>query len=268
MDRTFGEQIVITPRNFAMKFRCIPEIPRHYAMIGIGIVEEEEPLYYDAVNERGLGIAGLNFPGLAVYHSQKEGMDNVASFELIPWLLGQCADVEEALICLNRLNLADIAFSAKFPPAPLHWMISDRDRTVVAEPREEGLRIYDNPARVLTNNPAFDYHLLNLTDYMGLTSEFPVNRFSAHIPLRPYCLGMGALGLPGELSSTSRFVRSAFIRAHALVYEDTKQARRKDDRETFSVTQFFHILGSVEQTDLICYSLRKGQDIYYEANPL
>lgn len=243
LDASFGEQVIITPRNFPMKFRCMPGLTHHYALIGIGIVEEGVPLYYDAINEKGLGIAGLNFPGLAVYGSKQEGKDNVAPFEIIPWLLGQCANVKEAVCLLKKMNVLDVPFNEILPAASLHWMISDRDRSIVAQPLKEGLQIYENPVNVLTNNPPFEYQLLNLTGYMGLTSEPPVNRFCEKISLEPYCLGMGAIGLPGDNSSASRFVRCAFSASHALA--DLPEEKEK---ESFAISQFFHILGSVEQT--------------------
>lgn len=243
LDASFGEQVIITPRNFPMKFRCMPGLTHHYALIGIGIVEEGVPLYYDAINEKGLGIAGLNFPGLAVYGSKQEGKDNVAPFEIIPWLLGQCANVKEVKDLLERINILDESFNDHFSAAELHWMISDREQSITVEALKEGLRVYDNPADVLTNNPPFEYHLLHLTSYMGLTPDPPVNRFSEKVPLKPYCLGMGAMGMPGDCSSDSRFIRCAFAASNAL-----EEAPEGKEEQSFAVSQIFHILGAVEQT--------------------
>ena len=237
LDVSLGEQIVVTPRNYVFDFRCVPPIRRHYAIIGMGILRKNYPLYYDGVNEKGLAMAGLNFPGYAVYQPPREGADNIAPFELLPWILSRCASVGEAVERMRYLNPVKIPFDGELPLAPLHWMISDQERSVVAEPLKEGLRIYENPANVLTNNPTFDYHLLHLTQFMGLSSEKPVNRFSKEIPLEPYSLGMGAVGLPGDFSSPSRFIRSAFVCANAVAREGEEE----------NVSQFFHILGSVEQ---------------------
>lgn len=239
LDISLGEQVIVTPRNYVFDFRCVPPVRQHYAMIGAGILRKNYPLYYDGVNEKGLAMAGLNFPGYAVYRQPREGMDNVAPFELIPWILSECAGVGEAVEKMRYLNPVKIPFDAELTLAPLHWMISDRERSVVVEPLKEGLRIYENPANVLTNNPPFEYHLLHLTQFMGLSPEKPVNRFSEKIPLKPYSLGMGAAGLPGDLSSPSRFVRSAFACANAAAGEDEEE----------NVSQFFHILGSVEQQE-------------------
>ena len=234
---SYGEEVVVTPRNFPFHFRHMGSLPSHYAIIGMATVAGGYPLYYDATNEKGLSIAGLNFPGNADYKPLAEGKDNVATFELIPWLLGQCATVEEAKDYLTRMNLADTPFSPQFPVSPLHWIIADRDCAITVESVREGVRIYDNPVGILTNNPPFDYQMTNLTNYMSLSTEPPENYFSDQLNLTPYSRGMGMLGMPGDLSSASRFVRAAFTKLHSI----------SGTSESESISQFFHILGSVAQ---------------------
>ena len=152
-ERSFGEEVTVTPRNFPLHFIEAMDLPAHYALIGMACVLENYPLYYDAVNEKGLSMAGLNFVGNAVYHSSRKGRDNIAQFELIPWLLSQCATVGEARLLLEKLNLLDTPFSPGLPPAQLHWLIADRESAITVEPVAEGLKIYENPVGVLTNNP-------------------------------------------------------------------------------------------------------------------
>lgn len=235
---SYCETITITPRHYPFHFRRMGTNDSHYAIIGMAIVRDGYPLYYDAANEKGLAIAGLNFPGNAVYFPETEGKDNVSPFELIPWILGQCATLAEARQRLERIHLVNIPFSDEMPLAPLHWMIADATGAITLEQTADGLKIYDNPTGVMANNPPFDYQMFNLNNYMNLTSEPPVNRFCPDLPLRPYCLGMGGIGLPGDLSSTSRFVRVAFTRLNSVC----------GCSESESVSQFFHILGSVHQT--------------------
>ena len=234
---SYGEEVVVTPRNFPFHFRHMGSLPSHYAIIGMATVAGGYPLYYDATNEKGLSIAGLNFPGNADYKPLAEGKDNVATFELIPWLLGQCATVQEARTYLERMNLADTPFSPQFPVSPLHWIIADRDCAITVESVREGIRIYDNPVGILTNNPPFDYQMTNLSNYMSLSTEPPENHFSEQLNLTPYSRGMGMLGMPGDLSSASRFVRAAFTKLHSV----------SGTSESESISQFFHILGSVAQ---------------------
>lgn len=241
-DFSYGDTVTITPRNFPFQFQCGRSIVNHYAIIGMAHIAEGYPLYYDAVNEKGLCMAGLNFVGNAVYRKSIPGRDNIPQFELIPWILTQCGSVQEVKCLLEKINVVGTSFSKMLPCAQLHWIIADRKECITLECVAEGMRVYDNPVGVLTNNPPFDMQFFNLSNYMQLSSRSPENHFSNQLALKPYSRGMGALGLPGDLSSQSRFVRAAFTRTHAC----------SGDSEEESVSQFFHILGSVEQQRGCC----------------
>lgn len=234
-DYSFHEKIIITPRNVPLWFRRKEKMEKHYAMIGMGLVMEDTPMYFDAVNEKGVGIAGLNFPGNADYKEVMEHKDNIAPYELIPWLLGQCASIAEVRKKLATICLAAIPFSDEVPLAPLHWMICDKKESLVVECVREGLNVYENPVGVLANNPVFEQQLHSLNRYMQVSSKEPENRFSEKLDLKTYSRGMGGIGLPGDWSSESRFVRAAFARMNVVC----------GDSESESVSQFFHILGSV-----------------------
>lgn len=234
---SYNERVTITPRNFKFDFRLIDSMESHYAIIGVAAGIDEYPLYYDACNEKGLSIAGLNFAGNARYLDEKDGMTNVTPFEFIPYLLGNYSNVSEVKEALKDINLVNIDFSENLPLSPLHWMISDESGAIVVEPLEDGLKVYDNPVGVLTNNPHFDKQLSELNKYMGLSNKNPQNLFSKTFDLDEYSRGMGAIGLPGDLSSSSRFAKVAFTRANSF----------SGDGEMESVSQFFHILASVEQ---------------------
>ena len=239
---SYGDEITVTPRNYPFHFRHMEELENHYAIIGMAHVADDYPLYYDAVNEKGLGMAGLNFVGNAVYQEIQEGRENVAQFEFIPWILSQCASVEEAKKMLAEMNLVGTVFAPQFPAAQLHWILADKYACITIECVREGLKVYDNPAGVLTNNPPFEQQMFLLNQYMHLSPKQPENHFSEQLPLQTYSRGMGALGLPGDLSSASRFAKVAFTRAHAV----------SGDSEAESVSQFFHILGSVDQQRGCC----------------
>ena len=238
----YGEEVTVTPRNYVFHLRHQNPLKKHYALIGIAHMAGDYPLYYDAVNEKGLGMAGLNFVGNAVYNKVQEGKDNIAQFEFIPWILGQCATVQEARVLLDHINLVDTPFNEKFPVSQLHWILADKNEAITIEAVAEGLKIYENPVGVLTNNPPFDKQMFRLNDYSSLSPEQPVNRFAKDLELKPYSRGMGAFGLPGDLSSASRFVRVAFTRMNAV----------SGSSESESVSEFFHILGSVDQTRGCC----------------
>ena len=239
---SYGETVTIVPRNFPFALRHGGALSSHYAMIGMAHVQNGYPLFYDGMNEKGLCIAGLNFVGNAVYAKPRAGAENIAQFELIPWLLGRCASVREAQALLERMNLVDTPFCPGLPVAQLHWLIADREQCMVLEPVADGLRVYDNPAGVLTNNPPFPMQLFALNNYRRLSPRSPENRFAPKLPLECYSRGMGAIGLPGDLSSQSRFIRAAFVAANSC----------SGDGEGESVSQFFHILGAVEQQRGCC----------------
>lgn len=239
---SYGDEVTITPRSYPFSFRHLGRMEQHYAIIGMAYVAEDYPLYYDAINEKGLGIAGLNFVGNAVYREEVPGKDNVAQFELIPWILGQCASVKEARELLKNMNLINTPFSEKLPLAQLHWLIADRNEAITVEAVREGIMVYDNSVGVLTNNPSFNEQMFHLNNYMHLSPKTPQNLFSARLPLHTYSRGMGALGLPGDLSSQSRFVRASFVKMNSV----------SGDSEPESVSQFFHILGAVDQQRGCC----------------
>ena len=241
-DFSYGDEVTVTPRNYPFHFAEEKAAGPHFAMIGMAYVTADYPLYYDAVNEKGLGMAGLNFVGSAVYRDCEEGKDNIAQYELIPWILSQCATVRQARELLARINITNAAFSDRLPPAQLHWLIADSAESVAVESVAEGIKIYDNPVGVLTNNPPFDKQMFVLNNYMHLSAKAPQNTFAPRLELSQYCRGMGGIGLPGDLSSQSRFVRAAFVKMNAV----------SAGGEMADITQFFHILGSVDQQRGCC----------------
>ena len=241
-EASYGEEIVMLPRRFPLRFRHCGSSEQGYAILGTAHVADGYPLYYDAVNEKGLGIAGLNFVGNAAYAAPCAGKRNVAQFEFIPWLLGRCAGLAEARAALAELNLVGTPFSAHFPAAQLHWLVADRTGALVVESMADGLHVYDCPEGVLTNNPPFPIQHFGLNRYLGLSPRQPENRFSDQLELSAFSRGMGALGLPGDLSSGSRFVRAAFTKLHSVCGES----------EADCVGQFFHIMETVSQTRGCC----------------
>lgn len=239
---SYGDEMTVTPRNYPFRFRHMMPLSSHHAIIGMACVLDDYPLYYEAMNEKGLCIAGLNFVGNAFYREPAPDCDNIAPFELIPWILGQCTTVQEARLLLQRINLTNDRFRPDLPTAQLHWLIADRNEAITLESTQDGIHIYDNPVGVLTNNPPFPQQMFHLNNYLHLSPRNPENHFSKALPLQAYSRGMGALGLPGDLSSQSRFVRVAF----------TKMNSRSGNSEAQSVSQFFHILGSVDQQRGCC----------------
>ncbi|MCH5193779.1 MAG: choloylglycine hydrolase [Oscillospiraceae bacterium] len=236
LDYRFGEHVVLTPRNYPVTFRRAGCMENHYAVFGMAAVAENYPLYAEAMNEKGLCIAGLQFPDNAFYPDPEEDCGyNISPFELPLWLLGKCASVTEAEKLLSETNIVNIPFSSEMPLTPLHWHIADSERSLVLEVTKKGTALSDDPVGILTNNPPFEFHMTNLCNYINLTPGYPQNRLSDKIELVPYGNGFGAIGLPGDYSPSARFVKAAFMKLNSdcACSEDS------------SVSQFFHILDAV-----------------------
>ena len=235
LDCSYHEQVVICPRSYKFLMRHVTDLESHYALIGMASVVEGMPLFYEAGNEKGLCMAGLNFPFNAEYKEFMEDKDNIAPFELIPWILGKCSCLDEAKQLLKRINIINTNFSDQVSLSPLHWIISDKTGSVTVESVKDGLKVYENPWGILTNNPPFDYHLTNMHQYMNLHEKAALNTLNPSIELNNYSLGFGALGLPGDYSSASRFVKAAYVKSKSVCSTHEKE----------NVNQFFHILNSV-----------------------
>ena len=267
---SFNEKVIITPKNYNLKFKLIKNIPSHYAIIGIGTIMNNYPLYADAINEYGLAVAGLNFPYNCHYYKEKENKINIAPYELILYILGKYKTVKEVKKIINKINIINIDFSNDINLTPLHFMMSDKEESIVIETMKDGMKVYDNPFDVLTNNPPFYYHKENIRNYINLTNKDPINTINKNIKLTPYSFGQGAIGLPGDTSSSSRFIRTFFNKCFLLFNDD-------------EVNQFFKCLDSVSMIKGVvlteygyeytrytsCYNLDKGilyYKTYYEPN--
>ena len=212
LDASFGEQVVITPRDFRLLFRMNAPLVMHHAMVGMARVENRYPLYAEAINEKGIAMAALNFPHNALYATTPiPKLDNLAPFEVIPWVLGQAGSLSEARALLERLCVVNLPFRGDLSLTPLHWFITDGKSSLVLETDQCGVRIYENPLNVLTNNPPFPYQLAFLASYSNLSNQFVSDSFSYFAGNSAKGLGNGARGLPGDFSSSSRFVRASWL---------------------------------------------------------
>lgn len=237
---SYGEKVTITPRNYPFEFRHLGLNNNHYAIIGMAHIHNDYPMYYDAMNEYGLGMAGLNFVGNAKYNEVIEGKENVTQFEFISFILSTCKNVLEAKNKIKEINLVKTPYNEYYPAAKLHWILRDINDCIVVEAMEDGLHIYDNKTGALTNNPPFNYQLENLKNYVSLNNDEPNKSFSFNEAF--YSRGMGSVGLPGDLTSQGRFVRVVYTAHFSVASPD----------ENSSVNQFFHILESAWQTRGLC----------------
>ncbi len=269
LEEPFGQQIVITPRRYPISFRQLPTMNQHHAMIGTATVVHSYPLYAEAMNEYGLYMAGLNFPGNADY-VQKPVADlpSLSPFEFIPWILGQCTSITQAHALLQHFNVLNEPFLPQLPLAPLHWHIADATNALVMEITSTGIHLYEDPIGVLTNNPPFPFHQMNLRQYRHLSPKPTADNFSNSSLLPSFCEGMGAIGLPGDASSPSRYVKASFLKCNAP--EETNEIEQ--------IIQFFHILdavsmvkgsvitesGEYDQTLYSCAISKNSKTYYYK----
>ena len=244
----FGEEVVLTPRSHPFTFHHRPPLEEHFALLGMATVAGDTPLYAEALNEKGLYMAGLYFPGNARYFEQPDPAAlNLAPYELIPLVLGSCSSAAQARQLLEGVRLAAIPFGPGYPLAPLHWHLAGPDGSFILEPMEDGLHFYEDEAGVLTNNPPYPYQRMNLNNYRALSPRTPPNTFAPGLELEVYGQGLGGLGLPGDASPLSRFVRAAFLCRHGE-FPDSRPGQ---------VAQFFHLLGGVA---MVRGSVRTAED--------
>lgn len=238
LEVTLGQKVVIMPRHYPLQFRHLPTNDDHFAITGMAIVRDNYPLYFDGANEKGLGMAGLNFDGPAHFFDVEDGKTNVASFEIVPYILAQAATVADAKKLLANVNLTNESFAAKMPSSPLHWLIADKSgAAIVVESTATGLHVYDNPVGVLTNNPEFPQQMTNLTNYLGVQTSDPENTLAPGVDLKSYSRGIGTNMLSGGIDSESRFVREVFTKMHAPA----------DGDEATCVGSYFHCMNNVAQ---------------------
>lgn len=211
----YGERVVATPTGHAPRspFGAIESI--RYAVIGMGIVEEGVPLYFDCGNDAGLAVAGLNFPGYAQYASApREGATNVAAYEFPLWLASQFSNVDEVEAALGDVVIVDRPINAKYPSSMLHWIIGDSSRAIVVEHTADGLHVFEDDVDVLANQPGFAWHHENLRNYLNASPGFPAETRLGGAALTAFGSGSLMRGIPGDYYSPSRFVRSAYVHAH------------------------------------------------------
>lgn len=235
---SFNQSVGIIPRSFEYKNMSTNELEKtKYAIIGMITVIDNHPMLADGLNEKGLACAGLNFPGYAHWESElAEGKINVPAYDFMLWVLSNFETLEELKPELEKINLLNSRINNLTPPPTLHWIITDKTgESIVIEKTKSGLRIFNNEVGVLTNSPTFDWHITNLRQYIGLSSNQVTNAKWSTQELKALGQGVGCVGIPGDFTPASRFVRTAFLRHFALA----------NDKDSMNISEFFHILNNV-----------------------
>ena len=241
LDWTFdyGERVLVVPRGFApaSPFGATPRV--EHALMGMGLVEEGQPMLFDAGNDVGLAVAGLNFNGYAAYEpAPVEGKVNVAAWEFPLWICANFASVDEVERALGDAVVVDSSVNPRYPSSPLHWIIGDAKRSIVVEYTAAGMQVFDDTVDVLANHPGFAWHAENLRNYLNVSNAWGGSG-SFGVELAPFGAGAAQRGLPGDYSSPSRFVRAAYVNANYPV----------KDGEAANVSRMFHSLSQVAMVE-------------------
>lgn len=235
---SFNQAVTLVPRNYEYRDRVTNNYKRtRYGVLGMASIIDDYPAFADGFNEKGLGCAGLNFPGYAYFEENiVEGKNNLAPYDLIMWILSNFQTVDEVIEELKNVELVAVPINDKTPLPTLHWIVADKNgRSIVIEKTQEALKVYDNPLGVLTNSPTFDWHLTNLNEYMKTTPLQPEPIKWGDKELKPLGVGLGTKGLPGGLSGVDRFVRIAYLKSRCS----------EVDNLMTGISQFFHMLNNV-----------------------
>lgn len=237
---SYGQRVVITPTGYRPRspFGALPSVT--HPVIGMGIVQDDVPLYFDCANDAGLVVAGLNFPGFAQYEAGPvEGKVNVAAYEFPLWVGARYDSVGAVEAALSNVAIVDRPINQKYPSSLLHWIIGDATRSIAVEYTASGLQVFHNELDVLANQPGFAWHAENARSYLSLTPEVPGPVTWGSAKLTAYGSGGGMRGLPGDYYSPSRFVRAAYLNAHYP----------RQDSEQANVSRMFHTLAGVAMID-------------------
>jgi choloylglycine hydrolase len=192
----------------------------------VGMCAFGEPtVMLDGLNTAGLSVHVLYMPGFCEFQPYRGDGSDVAEAELGAWLLGTCADTGEVRQAMRGKNVWGNDPGMGFVP-PCHVLFHDKDSSIALEFHAGGWQILDNPPAVATNAPYLEWHLLNLSNYTGLSATDPADAAVAGMRLKPFGQGQGLRGLPGDYSSPSRFVRAVAMTALADQPADGRAAEQ------------------------------------------
>lgn len=233
-----NQEVIIIPRRYQWNNITGETIRTKKAVVGMGINFGGRVMMADGVNEAGMTCATLYFPGFATYSSHVDSnKTNVAPFDFVTWSLTQFNSVEELRKSIDSIAFIDVPLPILGVTPPLHWILADKSgECIVLEPTADGIKVYDNPIGVMTNSPEFSWHLQNLRQYIGLKSQPFAPTEWGGVPLSAFGQGSGSMGLPGDFTPPSRFVRAAY----------GKQNIQGIENEEEGISAIFHILSNCE----------------------
>ncbi len=218
-----------------------------YGFVGLDALGKDA--YVDAMNEKGLAIGLFYHPGFAEYmkYTPDQAGNSITAFDVIPYILTQYETLDEVKRGMDAVRVVAVVEEALGIPAPAHWMVTEPSGKAIAIEILNGeLRIFDNPLGVITNSPNYDWHMTNLRNYVNLSSVALPTKNIEDMDFAPLGGGSGMIGLPGDFTPVSRFVR---ITAWS---QSARPTATSDETiyELFRILDNFNVpLGSAEGSD-------------------
>lgn len=240
---------VVVPRGYKQR-AYVPggkkeglEFTARYGYVGLSV--EQEEFVAEGINEAGLSAGLFYFPEYGQYGKWNPGYreTTLGDLQLVAWMLGSCGSVAEVVEAVKNIHVVAVDERA----STAHWRIADTSgRQVVLEITDGGrMNFYENKLGVLTNSPGFEWHLTNLNNYVNLYPGTAGSTALGTERLRSFGAGSGFLGLPGDVTPPSRFVRAAFYQATAPLPATTDKAVR----QCFQILNNFDIPVGIEFAD-------------------
>ncbi|MBA3721113.1 MAG: choloylglycine hydrolase family protein [Parachlamydiaceae bacterium] len=234
--------VVVIPRGFEFKGTTPkgPGLAYKAKYASVGSIAFDDMAIMDGINEKGLSVGTFYFPGFAGYseitsENQSKGLSPV---EFSNWIVTQFETIDEVKNSLNSVVIAPtVTKEWGSAPAPFHYIVFEKNgRSLVIEPIDGKLMTYENPLGVFTNSPTFDWHMENLRNYINLTVANIKPVKIGKLELAPFGQGSGMVGMPGDFTPPSRFVRAAIFSTSALPSNNANEG----------VFQAFHILNQFD----------------------
>lgn len=234
--------VAVIPRGYAFKGTTPKGDGMSYTAkyAAVGAIAFGNPALMDGINERGLAVGTFYFPGFAEYKEtdQENQQHSLSPVEFSNWILTQFESIDEIKAALASVVIAPTVIKSwgKQPP-PFHYIVYDKSgESLVIEPVGGNLLTYDNKLGVFTNSPEFDWHMSNLRNYINLT-PFNVEPITlSGVTLKPFGEGSGMVGMPGDFTPPSRFVRAAIYSTTAIPSKNAEEG----------ILQLFHILNQFD----------------------
>lgn len=200
---------------------------------------DNTPVIIDGINEKGLSCGLFYFPGFAEYQSvvESDKSKTIAPWQFATWILTNFESVSEVKEHLPEIKVANVVFKKWDFIPPMHSIVTDaKGNSIVIEYIEGKLNIYDNEYGVITNSPSFDWMTTNVRNYLNLSPNNVSEKTLAGQKLKPFGEGSGMVGIPGDFTPPSRFIRALYYSMASLMCDKSKE----------TALQAFHILNNFD----------------------